>query len=80
MRSSIFGGLLALTVAFYASLTKDVAPAAAAHAKEEGKLHVRLSEKHPGTLIMSWKGPSDKSMIRKTATAYNEHRGQISSV
>ncbi|MBS0234870.1 MAG: ATP-dependent Clp protease proteolytic subunit [Proteobacteria bacterium] len=80
MRFSITGGLVALLFAFAANSGINVAPAAAAHAEKHGKLHARLSERHPGMLLMSWKGPTDESMAPQIAEAYNQYKGEISAI
>jgi ATP-dependent protease ClpP protease subunit len=80
MRFSFAKGLVAIGLALFASSAMRIAPAAAAHKRENGTLHAHLSKKHPGMLIMSWKGHTDQSMSRKIAAEYNRYRGQISSV
>jgi len=79
MHSSLAGGLGALMVCFTSILALGVTDATAAPEKS-GILHVRPSEKHPGMLLMSWKGPTDETMAPKLEAAYDEYRGQITSV
>jgi hypothetical protein len=79
MRLSIAGSLIALALTFSASLMVH-SPTAAAASKASGKLHARLSHKHPDMLLMTWKGPNDETMADQIFDAYEQYKSQIQTV